>query len=57
MGEFHRNNISKSRQNRKPTVKKQLRDVLRLLERPNLPEELKTAKMAEAKELKGSLKN
>jgi len=51
LGQFHRNNISKKK-NRKPALKKQIRDVQRLLERPGLPEEIKTVKLAQLKELK-----
>jgi hypothetical protein len=44
LGEFHRNNISKKK-TRKPTLKKKLRDMKRLLERQGLPEEIKLAKL------------
>lgn len=55
LGDFHRNNIGKKKQ-RKPTLKKQLRDTMRLLERQGLPEEIKNAKLAESKNLKVNLK-
>jgi hypothetical protein len=55
LGEFHRNNISKKKI-RKPSLKKQLRDKQRLMEREGLPEEIRSAKQAEAKDLKVKLK-
>ena len=54
LGEFHRNNIKKK--NRKPSLKKKLRDAQRLMERAGMPEEIKQAKEKEAKLLKKSLK-
>ena len=54
LGEFHRNNISKK--SRKPSLKKQLRDRMRLMERQGLPEEVKNAQASKAKELKDQLK-
>jgi hypothetical protein len=55
LGEFHRNNISKKK-TRKPSLKKQLRDSQRLMERQGLPEEIRLAKLAESKDLKGKRK-
>ena len=55
LGEFHRNNIGKKK-NRKPSLKKKLRDAQRLLQRQGLPEEIKAHKEQEAKLLKKSLK-
>ena len=43
LGEFHRNNIGKKGA-RKPTLKKQIRDIERLIEREGIPEEIKNAK-------------
>jgi len=43
LGEFHRN-ASKKKTVRKPTLKKKLRDIQRLLEREGLPEEIKAKK-------------
>ena len=54
LGEFHRNNISKKK--RKPSLKKKLRDALRLAERAGVPEEIRSKKEEEAKELKKNLK-
>jgi pantoate kinase len=54
LGEFHRNNISKKK--RKPSLKKKLRDALRMAERVGLPEAIKSKKEEEAKELKKDLK-
>ena len=54
LGQFHRNNITKKV--RKPSLKKQLRDALRLAERKGLPEEIKAKKDEEAKILKKNLK-
>jgi hypothetical protein len=42
LGEFHRNNIKKK--NRKPSLKKKLRDTQRMMERAGLPDEIKLAK-------------
>lgn len=55
LGQFHRNNIQKKKQ-RKPSLKKKLRDALRLAERKGVPEEIKLSKEQEAKVLKKSLK-
>ena len=55
LGEFHRNNIAKKK-SRKPSLKKQLRDTQRLLERQGLPDEVKLAKQGSSKELKVKLK-
>jgi len=54
LGEFHRNNIKKK--NRKPSLKKKLRDAQRMSERAGMPEEIKLAKEKEAKLLKKGLK-
>lgn len=54
LGEFHRNNISKKK--RKPSLKKKLRDALRMAERAGIPENIKSKKEEEAKELKKNLK-
>ena len=55
LGEFHRNATFKKR-NRKVTVKKQMRDIERLLDREGMPEEIRTAKKAQLMELKKDAK-
>ena len=55
LGEFHRNNINKNKK-RKPSLKKQLRDTQRMMERQGMPEEIKKAKLVQSKELKVKLK-
>ena len=55
LGEFHRNATFRNR-NRKVTVKKQIRDIERLLDRTGLPEEVRTAKKALLKSLKKDFK-
>jgi len=55
LGEFHRNATFKKR-NRKVTVKKQIRDIERLLDRTGLPDEVRTAKKALLKSLKKDFK-
>lgn len=55
LGEFHRNNIGK-KGTRKPTLKKQIRDIERLIEREGIPEEIKNAKKSQLRDLKKQLK-
>ena len=56
LGQFHRNATFKQK-NRKVTTKKQIRDIKRLLDRTNIPEEVRTAKKALLLELKKESKN
>ena len=51
LGAFHRNNLSKKKQ-KKPTMKKRVRDLERFLDREGVPEEIREAKKKELKELK-----
>ena len=55
LGEFHRNATFKKK-NRKPTTKKQIRDLERLLDRTGLPEEVRVAKKAQIVVLKKEFK-
>ena len=54
LGEFHRNNISKKK--RKASLKKQLRDAMRMAEHSKIPEQVKASKLEQAKTLKGQLR-
>lgn len=51
LGEFHRNNISKKKRG-SPPLKKQIRDLERMISREGCPEEIKQAKTAQLKDLK-----
>ena len=55
LGQFHRN-APVSKPKRKVTVKKQIRDIERLLDREGLPEEVRNAKKEQLKELKKDYK-
>jgi len=52
MGKFHRYTNQFKDKQRKPSNKKKIRDLERLLAKEGLPEELKVAKKKELKELK-----
>lgn len=56
LGDFHRNNATFKKRNRKVTVKKQIRDIERLLDRTGLPEEMRTAKKSQLVALKKDAK-
>lgn len=54
LNEFHRFS-GKQQKQRKPTLKKRVRDLKRLLEREGVPEEIKTQKKEELRDMKKQL--